>query len=159
PHVFALAVEQPLRKNQAVTSVGVVRAHLDTRKLAEREFFGAVVEQNAAQAVARVLCPNQVRQSQSNFLSGRKTVLAVKNHAVAAIEHEHGSAGALVFALVDVQVRVIHIQRNLRAFALDGGEQSLTDIKIEGVAELVPLRGARRLNSRGEIPRVVPSEA
>ena len=35
PHVLALLAEQPLRQNQAVARVGVVRAHLHARQLAD----------------------------------------------------------------------------------------------------------------------------
>jgi hypothetical protein len=57
----------------------------------------------------------------------------------------------LVLALVDVEVLVLQIERDLRAFAADGGEQSGADIQVQGVAELVVPAGTVGLNAGGEV--------
>ena len=124
-----------------------------------RQFLGAVVEQHAAQAVAGILRADQVRQRQRDLLGGREAILAVEDHAVAAIEHQHRGAGALVLALVDVQVGVLHVERDLGALAADGGEQRLADVEVQRVAELVLLGGAGGLDAGGEVAGVVAAEA
>ena len=118
-----------------------------------------IVEQHAAQAVAGILRADQVRQRQRHLLGRREAILAVEDHAVAAIEHQHGGAGALVLALVDVQIGVLQIERHLGAFAPDGGEQRLADIQIQRVAELVLLGGAGGLDAGGQVARIVAAEA
>ncbi len=71
------------------------------------------------------------------LLRRRETVFAVENHAVAAIEHQHRRAGALILALIDVEVFVLQVQRNLNSLALHGGEECLADIQVERVPEFV----------------------
>jgi hypothetical protein len=77
------------------------------------------VKQHAAQAVAGILRADQVRQRQRHLLGRREAILAVQDHAVAAIQHQHRGAGALIFGLVHVQVGIFQIERNLQALALD----------------------------------------
>ena len=98
-------------------------------------------------------------QRERHFLSGSEAVLAVKNHAVAAIQHQHRGAGTLILALVHAQIRVLHIERHLGALAANGGEQRFADIQVQHVAELVQLGGARGFNSGGQIASVVPPKA
>ncbi len=124
-----------------------------------RQLLGGVVEQHAAQAVAGVLRADQVRERQRHLLGRREAVLAVEDHAVAAIEHQHRGAGALVFALVHVQVGIFQIERHLGAFAPDGGKERLADVEIQRVAELVALRGSGGLDAGGQIARIVAAEA
>ena len=100
-----------------------------------------------------------MRQRQRHFLGRSEAVLAVENHAVAAIQHQDRGAGTLVLALVDVQVRVLQIERHLGALAADGGEQRGADIQIQRVAELVALAGTVGLDAGGEVARIVAPEA
>ncbi len=78
------------------------------------------MKQHAAQAVAGILRPDQVRQRQRDFLRRREAVFAVQDHAVAAIEHQHRGAGALILGLMHVQIGVFEIERDLQPFALHG---------------------------------------
>ena len=117
------------------------------------------MEEHATQTVTRILSADEVRERQRYFLRRREPVLAVENHAVAAIQHQHGGAGALIFALVHVQVRIIHVQRDFGAFPPDRGEQRFADIQIQDVAEFVDLGCAGGFDAGGQIARIVPAEA
>ena len=150
--------KQPLRQDQAVARVGVIRTHLHARQLADLQFFGGIVEQHAAQAVARILRANQMRQRHRHPLGRREPVFAIENHAVAAIEHQHGRAGTLVFALMDVQIGIFQIDRHLDALTPDRREQRLADIEVQRVAELILLRRAGRFDSGRQIARIVAPE-
>src|SRR5918911_2925115 len=57
-----------------------------------------------------------------------------------------------------MQVLVFQIERHAQTFALDGREQGRVDIQIDRIAELVELRGLRRLNAGGKVLRVVPPD-
>ena len=70
------------------------------------------MEQHGVQRVARVLRADQVRERERDPLGRREAVLAVEDHAVAAIEHDHRRARALVLALRDHQVRVVDVDRH-----------------------------------------------
>src|SRR6185437_849918 len=84
------------------------------------------------------------------------------NHAVAAIEQQHGRARALIFALMDHQILIINVERDHRAagglLASKRVKQSFGNIQIQRVAEFVWLRRAARFDSGGEIARVVAAE-
>ena len=103
--------KQTLRQDQAVARVGVVGAHLHPSQFLDPQFFGGIVKQHAAQRVARILRPDQVRQRQRDFLRWREAIFAIEDHAVAAIQHQHRRAGALILTLVDVQVLVFEVER------------------------------------------------
>ena len=100
-----------------------------------------------------------MRERERHALGRREAVLAVENHAVAAIEHQHGGAGALIFALVDHQVGVVEFDGNFRAFAAHGVEQRRADVQIQRVAEFVGARDAAGFDAGGQFARVVPAEA
>ena len=76
-----------------------------------------------------------------------------------AVEHEHGGAGRLVLALVNLQVGVFDVERQIEAFALDGAGESRGDVEVEGVAELVGFGGAAGFDAGGQVAGVVASEA
>ena len=78
---------------------------------------------------------------------------------MAAIEHQHRGAGALILALVDVQVAVFHVERHFGALAPDGGKERLADIQVQRVAELVGLGRAGGLHAGGQVARIVAAEA
>ncbi len=151
--------EDAAREAQSFARIRVVRADLHARKLAERHFLRGIVEQHEVQRVAGILRADQMRQRERHFLGRREAILAVKNHAVAAIEHEHGGAGTLVFGLMNHQVRIIEFDRNFRAFAAHGVEQCPADIEIQRVAEFVGARDAARFDAGRQIARVMPPEA
>ena len=100
-----------------------------------------------------------MRQRHRYFLGGGEAIFAVKNHRVRAVKHDHGGAGALVFALVDVQVIVLKIERQADAFAGDGGLERSGGVKVERVAELVSLRRAVGLDARGPVACIVTAKA
>ncbi len=111
------------------------------------------------QRIAGILRADQVRERQGHALGRREAVFAVEDHAVAAIEHQHGGAGALVFALVDHQVGIIEFDGHLRAFAADGVEERGADVQIQRVAEFVGAGDAAGFDSGGQFARVVAAEA
>ena len=78
---------------------------------------------------------------------------------MAAIQHQHRRAGALVLALVHVQVGVLQVERHLGALAPDRGEQRRADIEVQRVAELVALGRSAGLDAGGQVARVVAAEA
>src|SRR5581483_580908 len=159
PHVLALLVQQALRKDQAVARVRVVRTHLDAGKLAQRQFFCGIVEEDAPQAVTRILRADQVRERESHFLRRREAILAIQDHAVAAVQHKDRRAGTLVFALMDIKIRIVQIDWYLRALTPDGGKKRLADIQIQRIAELVLPGGTGSLDPGGKVARIVAAEA
>ena len=132
-----MAEENALRHAQAFARVGVIRADLDAGEFAQRNFFGGVVEENEVERVARILRSNEMGEGHGHTLGGREAVFAVENHAVAAIEKDDGGARAVVFALVDHEVGVGHLDGNFGAFATDGIEERGGDVHVESVAEFV----------------------
>jgi hypothetical protein len=116
------------------------------------------VEHDEADAVARVLRADEVAEGEGDLLGGREAVLAVQDHAVRAVQHHDRRAGGLVFGLVDEQVLVVHVERDLQPLARERGEQGAADVEVQGVAELVFLRGAGGLDAGGEVARVVAPE-
>ena len=109
PHVLLLPLEEAAREAQAFAGVGVVGPDLDAGELAERNLLGRVVEEHDLQRVAGILQANQVRQRQRDALGRREAILAVEDHAVAAVEHQHRRARALVLPLRDHQVLVVDV--------------------------------------------------
>ncbi len=158
-HIFAFAGQKFLRHDEAVPGVGVVGAYLCTGKLADVELFCGIVEEHAAERIAGVLGLNEMLQRHGHLLGGSEAVLTIKDHAVTAIEKEDGGAGALVFALVYVQVRVFEIERDFGTFTANGGKEGLADIEIEGIAELVLARGTGGFDAGGHVASVVAAEA
>ena len=77
---------------------------------------------------------------------------------MAAIEHQHRGAGALVFALVDLQILVIEIERGLQAVAADRGEQRGIDVQIQRVAKLIAAAGALGFDAGGKLAGIMPAK-
>ena len=92
---------------------------------------------------------------------------------MAAVEHQHGRAGALILALHDHQIFVRDVMRRRwcwsgaapdvpqpsRASSLHGVQQRACRIEIQRVAELVRLRRTRRFDTSRLLARVVPAVA
>ena len=55
----------------------------------------------------------------------------------------------MIFALVNHEVAILHVERNFGAFAADGIGECLTDVKIHGIAEFVGARDAAGFDSGG----------
>src|SRR5262245_4563644 len=107
-----------------------------------------------------------MREGERHSLRGREAVLAVQNHAVTAVEHDHRGAGTLVLALRDHQIRIIYLvhpgTRDSgfgigRPEAPDGIQYRAAGIDVQGVAELVWLRRGRGLDTGAEMAGVVPA--
>lgn len=130
-HVFFLAEEDALGHAEAFARVGVVGADLDAGEFAEGDFLGGVVEEDETESVAGILRSNEMGEGHGDALGGREAVLAVKNHAVAAIEKDDGGAGAVVFALMDHEVGIGHFDGDFCAFAADGVEERGADVHVE----------------------------
>jgi len=111
------------------------------------------------QGIPRVLRPDQRGERQRHLLCRREPILTIKDHAVAAVEHHHGRAGALVFALAHLQVLVIEVQRNLETHTADCGKQRRIDIQVQSVAEFIAAARTVRLDPCRQFPRIVPSKA
>ena len=76
------------------------------------------MEQHDLQRVARILRLDQLRERQRDAFRRREAVFAVEDHAVAAVEHEHCRAGALVLPLCDHQIFIVHIDLQGPRFAV-----------------------------------------
>ena len=111
------------------------------------------------QRIARILRANQVGERQRHALGGGEAILAIENHAVAAIEHQHGGAGALILALVHHQVGIIEFDRQAGAVALHGVKERGADVHIQRVAKLIRTRTAPGFDAGSKVARVMPSEA
>ena len=72
------------------------------------------MEQHDFQRVARILRLDELRERQRDALGRRKAILAVQNHAVAAVEHQHRRARALILALDHHQIFVRHVDPGSR---------------------------------------------
>src|SRR5438045_2719677 len=59
---------------------------------------------------------------------------------------------------MDVQVRILQIDRHFGAFTPDGGKERLADIQIERVAEFILPGGAVCLDAGSQIARIVAPE-
>ena len=108
-HVLLLPFEQAPGEAEPLARVRVVRADLHARELGQRNLLGRVVEQHHLQRIAGILQADQIGEREGHALGGREPILAVENHAVAAVEHEDRRAGALVLALGDHQVLVVDV--------------------------------------------------
>ena len=89
------------------------------RKLCQWQFLRGVMEEHNLERVARILGANQMRQRQGHFLCRRKPIFAVKNHRMGTVKHDHGGAGRLVVALLDVQIAVLKVERQFESLALN----------------------------------------
>ena len=154
PHAnasVALPIEDTTRQAQPLARVRVVRADAHAAELGERNLFGRIVEQHDLQRVARILGLDQLGQCQRDAFGRRESILAVENHAVAAIEQEHRRAGALILALHDHEIFVRHRQprrllagevRHLEGAAVRGrpdGLDHVAEVEATGLEGPVPL--------------------
>ena len=166
-HVLALSLEQSPRQAKTLAGVRVERADADACELADRNLLGRVVEEHDLQPVAGILRADQVGQRERDPLGRREPILAVQDHAVAAVEHQDRRAGALELALDDHQVFVVDLDGvggpwRLAAelgLACDRVENGGARIQVERIAELVRLRRADDLDAGGQFPRVVAADA
>ncbi len=111
-HVFALSLQDASREPQAFRGVRMIWPDLSGGELRQRQLFGAVVEQNDLERIARVLGPDQMAEREGDLLGRRETIFAVQNHRVRTVKHHYRGARRLIIALVHVQVAIFEIQRN-----------------------------------------------
>ena len=156
---FRLALQDALCQPQALARVGVVRAHFYPRQLRERNFFRGIMKQNQRQRVAGILSANQMRKRHGDFLGRSEPVLAIEDHRMRAIQHKHSGAGRLVLALMNLQIGILDVQRQLQAFALNGVGECGGDVEVQGVAEFVSSRSAAGLDSGRHVASVMAAEA
>ena len=110
--------------------------------------------------VARKLRADEMSQRERDFLGRREAVLAVEDHRVRAVEHQHGRAGRPVLGLADHEVAVIEVERDVEiAGARERVLERFVHVEVERVAELVRLAEAVGLDAGREIGRVVAPEA
>jgi len=139
--------------------VGVIRSHLCPRQLCEGDLLGGVVEQHDPQGVARELRADQVRKRERHLLGRREAVLAVQNHRVRAVEHQHRRRRRPVLRLVHHQIVVFEVDGHAEAFALQRVGERGIDVEVERVAVLVRLADGFGLDPGGEVLGVVGAEA
>ena len=157
PHVLPLALEDPAREPQPLARVRVVRPDAHASELGERDLLGRIMEQHHLQRIAGILRLDQLRQRQRDTLGRREAILAVEDHAVAAVEHQHRRARALILALHDHQIFVVVTSMPapcgrsggtgcrrlaLRASRCTAFSSVRAGVEIQRVAELVRLRRA-----------------
>src|ERR1700691_3265175 len=117
------------------------------------------MKEHQRERVARILRADQVRERHGNFFRRSEMMLAVEDHRVRAVEHENRGAGRLILALMHLQVGIFDVERQREPFALDGAGERGRDVEVESVTELVRARSAAGFNSRGEVARIMASEA
>src|SRR5258708_21648914 len=100
-----------------------------------------------------------MRKRHGHAFGGREPVFAIENHAVAAIEKNYRRAGTVVFALVNHQVRVSHLDRNFSPFAADRVEERGADIHVERVPKFVRTRDATGVYSAAKLAGIVAAHA
>src|SRR5271156_4368456 len=100
-----------------------------------------------------------MRESHCDFFRGREAVFTIKNHRVRTVEHEHRSAGRLVFALVDLQIGIFNVERQGETLALDGTGERGRYVEVERVAELIGFRRPAGLDAGRKVASVVASKA
>src|SRR5215468_1442373 len=99
-----------------------------------------------------------MRKSHRHALRGREAILAVQNHAVAAIEQYNGGAGTLILTLMHCQVAILQIDGDFDSLPLYCVRQRRADVEVKHIAEFIRARNSARLDPRREIARVVPAE-
>src|SRR5881628_156918 len=159
PHVLALRQQHAARQLESLGGVRVVRPDLGARQLGERDFLGRVVEQHHPQGVTRELRADQVGERQRHLLRRGETVLAVQDHRVRAVEHQHRGRRGAVLGLVHHEVAVLEVDGDAEAFALERVGEGGVDVEVEGVAVLVGLARGLGFDAGGEVLRVVGAEA
>src|ERR1019366_4176219 len=106
------------------------------------------MKQHAPQRVPGILSPDQMRQRQRYFLSRSEAILAIQDHAMAAIQHQDCRARALILGLMNVKILVFELKRKLKTFPPQRRKKRLPDIKIHRVAELIALGNSAGLDTR-----------
>src|SRR3989475_20622 len=136
-----------------------VPRHLGPGELGERDLLGRVVEQHHAQRVARELRADQVREGQRHLLCRREAVLAVQDHGVRAVEHQHRGRRRAVLGLVHHEVVVLEVDRHAQALALQRVRERGVHVEVERVTVLVGLADRLGLDAGREVLGLVRPEA
>ena len=124
------------------------------RERRERDLLGGVVEEHHVERVAGELRADQVRERERDLLGRREAVLAVQDHRVRAVEHQHRRAARAVLGLAHHQVAVVEVDRHVEvAVARERVLERRVDVEVQRVAELVRLAPAVGLDAGGEVRR------
>src|SRR5882762_1772617 len=158
-HVLALRQQHAARQLEPFGGIRVVRPHLGAGQLGERDLLGGVVEQHHAQGVARELRADEVGERERHLLGGREAVLAVQDHGMRAVEHEHRGRGRAVLGLVHHEVVVLEVDRHAQALALQRVRERGVDVEVERVTVLVGLADRLGFDAGGEVLGLVRPEA
>ena len=129
------------------------------------------MEEHDLQRVAGILRFDQLRERERHALGRREAVLAVQDHGVTAVEHQHGRAGALILALDHHEILVRNLNRSggwrleagrkfraLTRLPRDGVQQRRRGVEVERIAEFVRLRRASGFDPRCLFTGIVPTE-
>ena len=145
PHVLALLLEDPAREPQAFAGVGVVRARRarGRARAAEsprRESWNSTACSVSPGYCVRIRCDSAI----ATRLAGREAVLAVEDHAVAAVEHQHRGARALVLALRDHQVLVVDVDAVTPGLPVGDRPAIAVRVLLRALHRIEDRRGRRR---------------
>jgi len=116
-------------------------------------------EQDHTQRVARKLRADQVGERERHFLGRREAVLAVQDHGVRAVEHEHRGRRRAVLGLVHHEVVVLEVDRHAQPLALQRVRQRGVHVEVERVAVLVGLAHRVHFDAGREMLGLVRPEA
>ena len=133
-------------------------AYLGLGQLAQGNLLGHISEGDHAQGVTRKLRANEVGEGQRHPLGRREAILAVEEHGVGDVQHEHGSARRPILGLVHHEVLVFQIERHPDSLPLDGAFQRRRHVEVERVSELVGLARSVRLHACGEVRCLMRAE-
>src|SRR5256712_634100 len=158
-HILALRQQHAARQLEPFGGVRVVRPHVGAGQLGERDLLGRVVDQPHAQRVARELRADEVGERERHFFGRREAVLAVQDHGVRAVEHEHRGRRRAVLGLVHHEVVVLEVDRHAQALALQRVRERGVHVEVERVTVLVGLADRLGLDAGGEVLGLVRPEA
>src|SRR5579875_81967 len=117
------------------------------------------MEQHAAQGIARILRADQMRERERYFLGWCKAILAIEDHAVAAIEHKHSCARAKILGLMHVEVGILLVEGKPQALALQCGKERGAHIQVEQVTKLIGFGTTACIDAGSKIACVMSPEA
>ena len=150
-------------------AVGFLAGSRDLEKRAKRLFgvrergdgylFGRVMEEHHAYGVARELRADEMGEGEGHLFGRRKAVLAVQDHGVRTVQHEHGGARRAVLRAIHQQVGVVDVQGKVeRTGARQGVGGRATDIAVERIAKLVRFAAGVGFDTGGEVRGVVAAK-